>query len=83
MKKNIMQEKDYKWFCDNIKILFDEYGYAYVAIKNKKVLGTYTSVIDGINDMKKKKEKLGTFIIQKCAPDNKENLLNFTSVNFR
>lgn len=82
MIKVLNQDSDYKWFCDNITKLFADYGYSFLAIKNKKVLGSYTSIVDGINDMKSKKNKLGTFIIQRCAPSNNENMLNIASMNF-
>ena len=76
------QDSDYKWFCDNISNLFFDYGYSYLAIKNKKILGVYNSLIDGYKDMLIRKEKLGTFIIQRCAPTNDENMQCVASMNF-
>ena len=81
--KKTQQSIDFKWFRDNIEKLFNDYGYSYLAIKNKRVLGSYNTLIEGYNDMVKKNEKVGTFIIQKCAPNNAENLLQVASMNFR
>ena len=81
--KKTQQSIDFKWFRDNIKELFKNYGYSYVVIKNKRVLGSYNTMIEGFNEMIKNGEKLGTFIIQRCAPNNEENILQVASMNFR
>lgn len=59
---------DYKWFVSNNKKLFKKYGAKYLAIKNKKVIGVYDSVGEGV-EITQQTEKLGTFIVQKCGKD--------------
>lgn len=80
--KKTNQDIDYKWFCDNISQLFFNYGYSYLAIKNKKIIGSYSTLKEGFLDMLKRKVKIGTFIIQRCAPTNDENLQYVASMNF-
>lgn len=60
-----MQSEDFAWFVDNYEELFLEYGVSYLAIKNKAVIGVYSTLIDGIKETVKT-EPLGTFIVQKC-----------------
>lgn len=63
------QDKDYKWFMSNLQKLFREYGYAYLAIKDEKVLGAYDNYAQGVKETLKT-EPLGSFIVQQCAPDD-------------
>lgn len=64
-----MQDNDYKWFLANYDRLFQEYGTAFLAIKNEKVLGSYKSYADGVRETAKT-EELGTFIVQLCNGDD-------------
>lgn len=61
-----MQEKDFEWFIENHDSLFKKYGDVYLVIKNKKVLSTYTTYAEAV-EQTSKTEKLGTFIVQKCT----------------
>lgn len=63
-----MQNSDYKWFIDNFSSLFKEYGTAYLAIKNKSVIGVYKTYADGVRGSLTTEEP-GTFIVQKCGSD--------------
>lgn len=63
-----MQSNDYKWFLKNHNALFEKYGFAYVAIKNGKVLGVYKSYAEGVKKTSLQ-EEMGTFIVQKCGAD--------------
>lgn len=65
MKVDKMQEKDYMWFKDNYAELYKKYGDAYIAIKNQKVLGKYSSYAEGVKNTALS-EPMGTFIIQHC-----------------
>lgn len=60
-----MLENEYKWFLENYDDLFAQYGTVYLAIKNKTVLGVYTSYAEGVKETLKKEDP-GTFIVQKC-----------------
>ena len=61
------QEKDYEWFLDNFLDLYNRYGQSFLAIKNKTVIGVYTSFHEAIENTRLT-EELGTFIIQECSP---------------
>ena len=61
-------DKEYKWFTDNVEILYNKYGDVYVAIKNHKVIGKYKTYAEGVLKTQKK-EKIGTFIVQRLSPD--------------
>ena len=74
------QLEDFKWFKENYQTLFDEYGSCYLAIKDKKVLGSYQSRIEAINTTAKTEER-GTFIVQKCNGDESAYNQYFPSLN--
>lgn len=63
-----MQESDYKWFVENYDSLSKYYGNAFLAIKNKQVLGVYASYAEGIRKTLET-EEIGSFIVQKCNGD--------------
>ncbi len=60
-----IQEKDYKWYKDNYEDLSRLYKNRYIAIKNKKVLGDYSTFSEGVLATKAS-EEMGTFIVQFC-----------------
>ena len=60
-----MRESDYQWFLNNYLNLYEKYGEQYLAIKDKTVLGTYSSYADAVKNTLKK-EEIGTFIVQFC-----------------
>ncbi|MBQ7152997.1 MAG: hypothetical protein IJR83_03550 [Clostridia bacterium] len=62
------QKSDFKWYKRNLRKLYEQYGDCYLAIKKKTVLGAYSSFAEGVHETEKR-EKLGTFIVQKCGPD--------------
>ena len=66
---DIEREKDFDYFTDNYKDLFDKYGHKFLAIKDKTVLGAYDSVHDAIDNLSSKYE-VGTYIIQECTDDD-------------
>lgn len=76
-----MQESDFLWFVENMKDLFMKYGHSFLAIKNKKVLGSYSSYAEGVHETEKT-EQIGTFIIQKCGQDESAYTVNISSMNF-
>lgn len=62
------QLSDFKWFQRNNAKLYAKYGCSYLAIKNKKVLGVFSSYAEGVRETANT-EKLGTFIVQHCTGD--------------
>lgn len=76
-----MQERDFRWYIDNFDMLFDVYGNSYIAIKNEKVLGSYSSYAEGVRETSKT-EELGSFIVQKCGKDESAYTACIASMNF-
>lgn len=60
-----MQASDFQWFLEHYSDLHDKYGDSYLAIKNKTVLGSYSSYADAVSSTSKV-EQIGTFIVQFC-----------------
>ena len=59
------QEADYQWFLENYQQLYEKYGVAYLVIKNRTVLGVYSSYAEALHETEKT-EPIGSFIIQFC-----------------
>ncbi len=74
------QLEDFEWFVQNYKQLFEEYGYCYLAIKDKKVLGAYQSFAEAVNKTSEVEED-GSFIVQES--NGSEDAFNeyFPSLN--
>lgn len=68
IRNNENQHSDFEWYKDHLKELYDQYGECIVVIKNKKVLGTYTSFGEA-SRCALAYNLPGTFIIQKLGPD--------------
>ena len=60
-----MQNDDYQWFLEQYDRLFNEYGDAYLAIKDKTIIGVYSSYAEGVKETAKR-YPLGSFIVQYC-----------------
>ena len=76
-----MLSQDYEWFLKNYSTIFDQYGDTYVAIKNQKILGNYSSYAECVRSTSKS-EKMGTFIVQHCN-GNESGYTNYiASMNF-
>lgn len=60
-------EKEFKYYLDNQDELVKKYNGKYIVIKNQKVIGSYTTEFGAIKKTSQK-EKLGTFLVQKCEP---------------
>ena len=70
-------DKEYKWFTNNRKKLYEKYGDVYVAIKNNKVIGQFKSFAEGVTKTQRK-EKIGTFIVQRLSLDgNADNVYTY------
>lgn len=62
--------EDFEWFEEHYEEFQKEYGDAFLAIKNKKVIGVYESYGQGVRETQKT-EELGTFIVQECSKTGK------------
>jgi len=65
MKK--LLETEFQYYLDHQEELVKKYNGKYIVIKGSKVLGSYNSDIEAIQETTKEHE-LGTFLIQKCEP---------------
>lgn len=74
------QRADFEWFVKNMPKLYKKYGDCYLAIKNKKVIGVYSSYNQGVKETAKS-ELLGTFIIQQCGKDSSVYTVEIFSPN--
>lgn len=61
--------KDFNFFIKNYDQFFQKYGHVFLAIRNEKVLGTYSSVSQAITNLFDK-YKPGQYIIQECTGDD-------------
>ena len=69
------QESDFDWFMDKRKDLFNEYGYSFVVIENKKVIKVYKG-FDSSTELKALDEMYalkspGTYLVQGLTDDEK------------
>lgn len=66
------QKDDYQFFIDNHSDFVSKYLGKYIVIKEKNVLGVYNDMMEAINATLKNHE-LGSFIVQLCTLDEKNN----------
>lgn len=59
------RDSDFRYFMENYKKLFEEYGACFMAIRNKRVLGTYPSAREAISTLAPE-YPLGSYILQEC-----------------
>lgn len=54
MKKytNESKRNDYKWFTLHKEDLYNRYGHKYIAIRNKRILGTFSNSYDAYTSVK-------------------------------
>lgn len=76
-----MQNEDFAWFVENLSKLYEMYGSAYLAIKEKQVIGVYNSFAEGVKKTLLN-EKPGTFIVQQCGKDESCYTNYIASTNF-
>lgn len=64
-----MQMEDFNWFVEHYDELYKQYGACFLAISNKKVLGSYKRPRQAIEETSKT-VPLGQFIVQFCNGDD-------------
>lgn len=62
------RRNDFQYFINHYQELYNKYGHKFIAIKNKKILGSFNSELDAINEVSKD-YPLGSFIVQECNGD--------------
>jgi hypothetical protein len=60
-------EKEFQYYLDHQEELVKKYNKKFIVIKGGKVLGSYNSDLEAIQETTKE-HKLGTFLVQKCEP---------------
>lgn len=74
-------KEDFAWFREHYAEFQRQYGNAFLAIKDKKILGVYHSFAEGIYETSKT-EEAGTFIVQECDPQRIAYQVYIASMNF-
>lgn len=59
------RDMDFDYFLKNYDNLFKQYGRCYMAIRNKRVLGTFRTVKEAVNALKPE-FPIGSYILQEC-----------------
>lgn len=70
-------DKEYKFYKDNQKTFLDKYKGKVIVIKGEEVIGAYNDEASAYKDAISKFE-LGSFLIQKCIPEE-ESIQTFHS----
>ncbi len=73
--------EDYQWFQENYANLQEKCGNCFLAIKGKRVIGTYDTYSDAVRGTEKT-EASGTFIIQECRRQGPIFQAHIASMNF-
>ena len=73
-----MLDQEFKYFLDHKSDLLKQYAGKFIVIVGQQVIGAYDSEIDAYNESLKS-HKLGTFLIQLCAPGNESYTHTFHS----
>lgn len=69
MYTDVQRKADFDYFVENYERFYLQYGHSFIAIKNKEVLGNYTSVREALDSLSPKYE-VGSYIIQECTGDD-------------
>lgn len=73
-----MLDKEFKYYLKNQDELVKKYGGKFIVLKDKKVIGVYSSHSEAYNETVKN-EELGTFLIQHCLPGTNSHSQTFHS----
>ena len=63
-----MLDKEYKYYLENQKTFLEQYRGKVLVIKDERIVGVYEDEATAYKDSISK-YKLGTFLIQKCIPE--------------
>jgi hypothetical protein len=73
-----MVKEEFQYYLANQAELVKKYNGKILVIKNKQVIGVYDNVSDAYEKTTKDHE-VGTFLIQKCTPGDKDYSQTFHS----
>lgn len=73
-----MLDKEFKYYLDHQSELLKKYNNRFIVIVDDEVVGEYDSMENAYSDSGKKFQ-LGTFLIQKCSPGDKDYTVTFHS----
>lgn len=73
-----MLKKEFDFFLKHQKKFVEKYKGKFIVIKNQDVLGVYDTEIEAVEEASKK-EKMGTFLVQKCEPGESSFTQSFHS----
>jgi hypothetical protein len=73
-----MLDKEFQYYLDNQDTLVEKYDGRYIAIIGEKVVGDYDGYSQALSHLLKNHE-MGTFLVQKCSPGEKDYTLTFHS----
>ena len=76
-----MQEQDFVWFQNHYKEFQQRYGNAFLAIKNKQIIGVFPTFAEGVRTMRKT-EKRGSYIVQECRVNSAISYATISSMSF-
>ncbi|MCU0782770.1 MAG: DUF5678 domain-containing protein [Verrucomicrobia bacterium] len=60
-------ETEFNYYLEHQNELVEKFGGKHVVIKDQKVIGSYDSEVQAIQETVKS-HRLGTFLVQKCEP---------------
>ncbi len=58
-------DDDFDFFLDNYDAIYKEYGKCFIAIRNKHILGTFSTVREGVDALAPDYPQ-GSYILQEC-----------------
>lgn len=61
-------KNEFQYYLANKETFLRDYENKYIVIKNHKVLGAYSEILDAVEETKKEHE-LGTFLVQHVTKD--------------
>jgi hypothetical protein len=73
-----MLEKEFQYYLDHQDELVQKYNNRVLVIRNNEIVGDYSTMEEAYLKSQEKYE-LGTFLIQKCSPGDKDYTLTFHS----
>ena len=78
-----MLDAEYKYFSENIKSLYKQYGHKFLVIKGQEVIGAYSTFNEAL-ETTLKTEKIGTFLVQECRENIEKTVQHFQgNVSFK
>ena len=75
------QSTDFEWFKNNYNEICKEYNGRFVVIKNKTIIGDYSSYSEAVRSTEQT-EARGTYIVQHCNGEESGYTNYISSMNF-